>query len=1036
MPMRIGLLGPLTVDTQPVGGLRLRRLVLLLALDTGTAVSLDRLVDGLWSDPPAGAANAVQALVSRVRRLPGGLPVVADTSGYRLDVALDEVDAHRFARLAARGRTALDDDPRTAAEVLREALALWRGPALADAGDAEFVTVARARLDELRLGAEEDRLEADLRLGRAADAATELAALTAVHPLRERLAGLRMRALAASGRRAEALAAFDQTRTALAEHLGVEPGRDLSALHVSLLRAAEVAPGSNLRTPLTSFHGRDEELSALVDALATHRLVTLTGPGGAGKTRLATEYAHLMRPKMPDGVWMVELAAVTDPSAVPDAVSAALGRGGNGPAVATVPARGGDPTDRLAFALAEREMLLVLDNCEHLVGAAATLVERLLGEAPGLRVLATSREPLAITGEVRRPVEPLPLPPPDADVRAALRYPSVLLFAGRAAAVRPGFTVDAGSVGAVVRICRAVDGIPLALELAAARLSALTADQVAERISDRFALLAKGSRTALPRQQTLRGAVDWSWDLLVEPERVMLRRLSVFTGSGALSTVEAVCGVPPLPPGEVLDLLGSLVDRSLVVISDGRYGMLETIRAYAAERLEEAGESDELRRAHAVHMTELAEQAEPFLRTGAQVAWLDRLNRERDNLHAALRWTAENGHPDLAIRLTAALGWYWWLCGYRLDVELVAAALDQPADVPRATRALAYAACTLNILSNGTADQAHPHRWYRQALAHGASLDAPHPFLRLMRPVMSLFESARGADPSALPSLLLGDPDPWVRALAHLLHAHLEVNEGRPAGDHYHAALSGFAAIGERWGTAGALTAIGTNDAREGNWRQAVVRFAEALELMRAMGVVADVPQLQSLLAQGQWMLGERDLAWRTLTDAEELARRSGTVDSLVAVEYAAGELHRAEGDLDAAQKCLDRARASLGMMLASPQIHALIICGSGHVAVARGRLDEAATLHAEALRVALASGDGPVIGQVLVGVADLVLRQGDPARAARVLGAAHAARGGPDHSLFDGTRVDAAVRAALSTVDFAREFARGAADPETAKDF
>ncbi|GIJ46933.1 SARP family transcriptional regulator [Virgisporangium aliadipatigenens] len=1024
--MRIALLGPLTVDTQPVGGLRLRRLLLLLALDAGTAVALDRLVDGLWSDPPAGAANAVQALVSRLRRLPGGLTVHAETNGYRLDLPPDEVDAHRFARLAAAGREA--QDPR----LLREALALWRGPALADAGDAEFVTVARARLDELRLTCEEDRIEADLRLGRAADAATELAALTAVHPLRERLAGLRMRALAASGRRAEALAAYDQTRTALAEHLGVEPGPELSALHLSLLRAAEVVSGSNLRTPLTSFHGRDEELAGLVAALDAHRLVTLTGPGGAGKTRLATEYAHLVRLKVPDGVWLVELAAVTDPAAVPDAVGAALGSGVGAP-VASVPVRGGDPVERLAFALAERELLLVLDNCEHLVGAVAALVERLLGDAPGLRVLATSREPLAITGEVRRPVEPLPLPPPDADARVASEYPSVLLFAGRAAAVRPGFVVDARSVGAVVRICRAVDGIPLALELAAARLSALSAEQVAARIGDRFALLAKGSRTALPRQQTLRGAVDWSWDLLTEPERVMLRRLCVFTGSGALSTVEAVCGAPPLSPGGVLDLLESLVDKSLVVVSDGRYGMLETIRAYAAERLDEAGESDAVRLAHAVRLTALAEEAEPFLRTGAQVAWLERLNRERDNLAAALRWTAEHGHPELTVRMTAALGWYWWLCGHRLDVGLVGPALEGPADVPRTTRALAYAACTLNVLSNGDAQDSDPKRWYRKALEHGAGFDAPHPFLRLMRPVMSLFESARGADPSALPSLLFHDPDPWVRALGHMLHAHLEINEGRQSDDHYEAALSGFTAIGERWGMAGALTAIGTNDARDGNWRQAVVRFGEALELMRAMGVVADVPQLQSLLAQGQWMLGERDLAWRTLAEAEELARRSGTVDSLVSVEYSAGELHRAEGDLDAARERLERARGRLTRVLAPPQMVALVDCGSAYVALAKGDLDEASALHTDALRVAIASGDGPVIGQVLVGVADLMLRRGEPARAARLLGASHAARGGPDLSYFDGPRVAAAVRAALSTEDFAREFAHGAADPKSA---
>ena len=527
-----------------VPGARLRALLVALALEPGHVVPKATLIDWIWGEhPPADAANALQRLVSRLRKaLPDGV-VEGQTDGYRLRIEPDAVDAVRFERLLARRRSAArhDEDPRRL-RLLREALALWRGPALQDVGlqESPAFDAAVTRLERLRLAAIEDRFEAELSVGNGAELVAELTDLVAAHPVRERLAAALMRALVAAGRDTEALLAYQRTREALADALGVDPSPELSALHVALLRGElgqrEKTRKTNLRAELTSFVGKDADVAAVRELIAEHRLTTIIGPGGAGKTRLATETARtlLHQPDLPDGTWLVELAPILADDDVAQAALAALGLrdallGG---------APNAEPTERLIAAIRDRAALLVLDNCEHVIDSAAAFAHRVLGECQRLRILATSREPLGITGEALWPVEPLALPPTDASPAEIESAPAVRLLRDRAGAIRRDLAADARTLSTMARVCRALDGMPLAIELAAARLRTMSIDQLASRLDDRFGLLTSGSRTALPRHRTLRAVVDWSWELLSDAERMVLRRLSVFSGGASLEAAE------------------------------------------------------------------------------------------------------------------------------------------------------------------------------------------------------------------------------------------------------------------------------------------------------------------------------------------------------------------------------------------------------------------------------------------------------------------------------------------------------------------
>ncbi|NXY96887.1 winged helix-turn-helix domain-containing protein [Streptomyces sp. BR123] len=757
-PVRYAILGTIQAtrdDGTPVvvGGARLRALLTALALQPGRAVPADLLVAEVWDgDRPADAYAALQALVARLRRALGHEAVRSAEGGYRLAAAREDVDLYRFERLVRSAAAAADTDPARAAALFDEALALWRGPALADLPDpgAEAARWEAVRRDALR-----GRLAAALDLGEAARVLPELAALCAQHPLDEPLQVLRIRALRDSGRAAEALAAYAEVRQDLADRLGADPGPALRSLHAELLApsgvpaaaasgaarpaaasgapsgvpsadrsadpsgvllpasgagpAREPAAGSspgpatrsghpvalgqdsarptatpsarppgdgptgprgrgNLRARLTTFVGREEDIRAIGADLGQARLVTLLGPGGAGKTRLSQEAAEAHAPAdcWPDGVWFAELAPVDDPDDVAEAVLTALGaretklRGASAEELRALTERVGDnPLDRLTEHCARLRLLLILDNCEHIVGAAAELAEQLLTHCPGVRILATSREPLGVPGEFLRPVEPLPDP-------VALR-----LLGDRGAAARPGFTTG-DDPEAAAEICRRLDGLPLAIELAAARLRLLTPRQIADRLDDRFRLLTSGARTVLPRQQTLRAVVDWSWDLLDEPERTVLARLSVFAGGCDLAAAEAVCAGSTEGASDVALLLGSLVDKSLVTAAptpDGmRYRLLETVAEYAGERLDEVpGDRVATERRHLVHYRELARTAEPLLRGRGQRAAAARLATEYENLRTALRRAVAARDTDEVLCLVHSLVWYWQMHDLRAE---------------------------------------------------------------------------------------------------------------------------------------------------------------------------------------------------------------------------------------------------------------------------------------------------------------------------------------------------------------------------------
>ncbi len=1035
--MRIGLLGPLEVTDatgrpMEVGGSRLRTLLILLALDAGRVVTAERLVDGVWGDdPPSGAPNALQSLVSRLRRALPGLVIGSHPSGYRLDLGDEAVDVRRFDRLAARGRALLKRDPAGAADAFADALRLWRGPALADVADAEFARGHVSRLTERRLGLLEDQVEAALALGRA-DVA-ELEALVAVHPLRDRLRAQYMRALSAAGRQAEALATFEDARRTLAEELGVDPSPELRAAHLEVLRGESVRPEherprTNLHARLTSFIGREEEISRVAKLLEVQRLVTLTGPGGAGKTRLAVEAAEHLIDRMPGGVWVTELAPVGDPAEVPQALLSALGLRERSllSNVRGVPPAGAEPIERIVTALAGERLLIVLDNCEHLIDACARLADRVLADCPGVRILATSREALGITGENLWPVPPLAFPCGDTPIGEVLDYPAVRLLADRGASVRPGFTVDA-DLGAVLAICRRLDGMPLAIELAAARLRTMTAGQIAARLDDRFRLLTGGSRTALPRHQTLRAVVDWSWDLLDEDEHILLRRLSVFSGGATLDSIEEVCG------GDVLDALTGLVEKSLVSTDGaGRYRVLETIRAYGAERISQAGEAKRIRRSHALHFLDLVETAEPLLRTREQLHWLARLTAEYDNMHSALRWAIDVGDAAVAVRYVAALGWYWFLRGNRAEGEALAReAIAVPGRGPAHAEALTHLYWLLGSLGNGTgpSDKEELRSRLELALASCRELDVDdvHPLIHIAPMGISIFE---GQIEQAMADLqrLYTARDPWLRAAAHTVHGHALINTGTIDGveEAFRTALDAFRELGEKWGLSLTLTGLAEVALWSGDALLARRYLGEALECSTAFGSGNDdSSHVRVRLAHTYAALGDEAEARRVLEDALSSAERRGASEDLSYVRFTLGETARRSGDLETARTLLHMA-AEDGRMSGPPQFPAMINTQIGFLNALEGAHTEAFERHSEALHLAARGYDAPVTALAIVGLADLAVREGDPERAATLLGAAVGIRGIDDRSLPDPPRVERAARAVAGDEAFSAAYGRG----------
>jgi predicted ATPase/DNA-binding SARP family transcriptional activator len=677
-----------------LGGRRQRWLLALLLVEPGRALSSDRLIDELWQgDPPRRAEATLRVYVSRLRSALGDTMLVARPPGYVLDIEPELLDARRFERLCREGREALARGAAgMAADRLAAALALWHGPAFADVRDGGLLAHEAGRLDELRMAAREDRIDAELSLGRHTALVPELEGLVAVEPLRERLWRQLVLALYHSQRQADALAAYERARTILSRSLGLDPSQELQALERAVLRQ-DVAPAStavqrhNLPAPLTNFVGREDETADIAELLRLHRLVTLTGVGGAGKTRLALEAAAAQVGAWTGGIWLIDLAAYADPRMTVSAVARVLG-----------------VTDRpdvsalagLVEHLRGEELLIVLDNCEHLASACAELVHEVLRGSPWVRVLATSRVPLGVPGEVEYPVEPLPTPPDDLSGDEVAQFASVRLFLERGRAVRRDLATTASEMKTVARICRELDGLPLAIELAAARARALSIDDISGRLDDRLGFLHSRRSLVAARHQTLRATIDWSYELLGIDERELLSALSVFSGGFTLDSVAAVCTNGDVARAD--ELVSRLVDNSLVVVrrplGAARYGQLQTIREYSAERLAASGAREELHRSHALHFLEFAEHTWTEDRE-RKVHALELFDQERDNLHSAMRWTLDSG-SNLAVPMAAALWRYWLVRGYRRQgLEWLEQALRLPAGAPGPPRAIALAGAAL-----------------------------------------------------------------------------------------------------------------------------------------------------------------------------------------------------------------------------------------------------------------------------------------------------------------------------------------------------
>jgi predicted ATPase/DNA-binding SARP family transcriptional activator len=1028
--VKIGVLGPLEVHDErapiEISGGRLRLLLTVLAVDAPRAVSAGALSEALWGDePPADQTNALQSLVSRLRKALGNPDLIQQSAaGYRLNLPAADIDLHHFTQLARSGREALRrDDPNVAHEVLIEALALWRGEPV-ELTESGYGDALLARLDEQVLDARADLIDAQLALGLAADVVAELEGLVAAHPLRQRFAVLLVRALHAAGRQGEALASYERTKAVLADELGIDPGAELQAAHLDVLRdelpspATSSARNTNLRATLTTFVGRDEQLVQIGNLLANGRLITLVGPGGAGKTRLASAAATAIAQEAVDGVWIAELAPVTDPADVPQTVLGSLGLRDAILLERTNAMTARDAMTRLVDALAHRSAVLVLDNCEHLIDAAAGLADQLLARCPHLRVLATSREPLGIFGESLVVVPPLGQPEANTDAKLALTFPAVQLFADRAADVRPGFEVDDTNVGSVIQIVRRLDGLPLAIELAAARLRSLPVAEIERRLSDRFRLLTGGSRTAMPRHRTLRAVVEWSWDLLAEPERLLAERLAVFSGGITPTAAAAVCYRDDLDGQQVDDLLTSLVDKSLLQVvptpdATPRYRMLETIREFGMERMAERGEVGQVRLAHARHFAALVAEADPHLRRPEQLEWMALLHVERDNILAAVKYFGDDGLAAEAIDLVNLLSWYWMTIGNHSEiVTWVSFALAIEGESDPVNRLMSEAFLATNSVSwdtTGSHDEVAAGLKVLETVGArmaDAPPDAPK-MMALLAPVVAMFVG----DAELVGPLIdraLHHEDPWIAAAVRTFRASRAENAGDAEGMRadVEISLAAFRELGERWGIANSLQVLGQLELMEGNLDAAAAAYTEGVELALEFGGREDVAMMRLRLADILTRQGDMAGAHDQAVLAQDAAAQSGSALEVLFTNVVEVEIARSVGDTQRAMKLAAEAIERLHEL---PEVHpiqghglALTLATLAKIDLETGDSASARRVLGDAYEHAIKTKDMPIIAAVGVGVAMLAASTGRLAEAAEILGAAAQLRGADDATQFD----------------------------------
>jgi predicted ATPase/DNA-binding SARP family transcriptional activator len=832
-----------------LGGPKQRAVLALLLLDAGELVPTERLVEEIWHGGQGGSPRSVQVYVSELRRLLGAPGRIrGEAGGYRLVAAAEEIDARRFEQLLGEGRALLGaGDAEEAATTLREALALWRGPVLADLAYEPFAQTEIGRLEELRLAALEERIAAELALGRHAELVAELEALVAQEPLRERLRAQLMLALYRSGRQPDALAVYHDTRKTLLE-LGLEPGGELRQLEAAVLRQdstlmvepPELRARRRLPAQPTPLVGRRREVEGVASLLRQDaRLVTLTGPGGTGKTRLALQAAHELADRFPDGVVFVGLAALRDAKLVPAEVASALGLESGGQAA----------EDALARHLRERAMLLLIDNFEQ-VDEAAPALGALLGAAERLRLLVTSRHALRLYGEHEFPVPPLA---EDDDVD---------LFLARARAVRPEFAAN----GAVRELCARLDRLPLAIELAAARARELTPAEMLATLPRRLDLAAQGPRDAPERHRALRATIEWSYELLPEGQQTLFARLGVFSGGWTGEAAEAVCDADQ-------DALRSLVDKSLVLETGGRFSMLETIREYADERLRAAGDGETIGRRHAQHFLELARAGEEVRRQPGEIGWMDRLESERDNLRAALDWWLEH---DAAAAASLAEGAFrfWATRAYFEEGQLAFERVLQTArlDPDDRARLLAYAAS----FAFGRRDLAKADALAEQSLELQRPLGDDIALARALV-LLGTIRTEEGGHEESI-SLLeeavdLARQSEFEQVIAfavnHLAMALVSAGDYErfaPVGSE---ALERARAIGDPHGECATLTNIACAALLTDDLDEAAARFAEALSLALEIRDPLGIPSAFEGLAGVAAALGDGQRAARLLGAAE-----------------------------------------------------------------------------------------------------------------------------------------------------------------------
>jgi predicted ATPase/DNA-binding SARP family transcriptional activator len=1122
--LTVSVLGPLRVDVdgQPVAlGRRSRALVAALVVRRDQVVASDQLVEVVWPDhPPTDARNALQALVSRTRRAlgPAGSALVTVGEGYRLDLPAEAVDAARFERavVGARQRAGGRVDATGAVVALGEVLAAWRGDPYLEVSDDPAAVAAASRLTELRREAIDLHAEAVLRGGGGSELIADLQGWAAEDPLRERTHRSLAHALYRAGRQADALEILGRVRDRLRDELGLDPAPETDALYAALLRrdpdldapGGPLAPETGttrstrrdrqrgLPVTRTSFVGRRQEVDALQAGLEQARVVTLVGPGGTGKTRLAIEALRSLAPS--DGVVLIELAPVSDLEDVLQHVAAALGIDpepggtpvGSAPAGAGTARTGGRPrslTDRVADHLTDADLILLLDNCEHVIDAAAAVVDLVLDAGPDVRVVATSREALRVPGERLQPVAPLPVPPappPDGELdddalAGLLAHDAVGLFVARAATVDPTFRLDATTAPAVVEICRRSDGLPLALELAAARTSTLRVTELAARLEDRFRLLTGGRRT-VRRQQTLEAVVAWSYDLLDRRQRWLLRRLGVCAGPVAVDLVEALLAAegttaagtdgasdgrsterPERPaglaPDEVLPVLVELADRSLLTLEpvtvtgvDGTPAsvttvrLLETIRTFAQERLTREDDAAAVRTAHARVLADRAHAAGVALRGPDQLRWLDQLDRELDELRSALTWWLE-ADPARAVAMGADLGWYWWLHDHHAEgVRWLTEALDRAGDtVDPATLAVAVGLLgLLQLFDNRIEAAAASAAQARQALARAS--EAP-PFESVVVSLLAAYVDAlSGGDPWAVLAEAEANAERadtlgqhWVVAAGCFLllgvHGSLGQHErGFAAAER---ALDAAARSGDRWAAFQTHGLLAFHLTRAGRYRDAADHLERALPLAEAIGTRSQIRTIRVQQASVRMLSGDLDGAERQLQDVLASGPVHGRDVSEGLIHHAIGSARRRRGDAVGAVEAYRHAVATFEA--ADEAIGAAeSLAGLAHAELAVGDLEAgAAALQAAVERAAGHPDELSLASTVPLlheAAADLACVRGDAEVALRHLGRAAALREAVGAGLvagdrFDVDRIEAAARAGVAPSTAAIAVAEGA---------